>query len=218
MEKLKSLTEIGKQYGTDKALTHNFTDWYESKLSYLRFNKINLLEVGIGHGTSLQMWRDYFVNGYIYGADIVNKFEDNRIVTAIFDQKVEEDYDKLFPEVSFDVIVDDAGHLMYEQQLGFVKMFNRLKHGGFYIIEDLHTSLSELEHNYPTWQFRPLTYQGKQTTLQLVENIINKKMDYKNFYVDENYILNTIHQISSAEIFYNKLTESITSIIVKNGV
>lgn len=214
MIELKSLTEIGRHYGTDKASTHNFTVWYESKLSHLRHNKINFLEVGIGHGASLQMWRDYFYNGFIYGADIVNNFEGERILTTNFDQKIEEDYNKLFPGIVFDIILDDAGHLMYEQQLGFVKMFSRLKPGGIYIIEDLHTSLSI----YPEWQFRPLTSQGKQTTLQLIENIINRKTDYRNFYVNENDILKTIYQISSAEILYNKASESITSIIIKNGV
>ena len=69
---MKSLSQIGLEQKTDKTLDHKFTDFYGSKLSYLRNENINLLEIGIWKGESLRTWKEYFPKGNIYGVDINN--------------------------------------------------------------------------------------------------------------------------------------------------
>jgi len=211
----KSLTALGLINETDKAYSHNFTNFYDSKLAHLRAQKINLLEIGVAFGNSLKMWRDYFYNGTIYGADNLHTFEGERIITALFDQADEKQYDNLFPGIEFDVIVDDASHYMFDQQFCFVKMFKRLRPGGIYILEDLHTSMSS---HYDEKRFQPLLSEGKLSTLTLLEKILKKESDYKNFYVCEESILEVIKDIESLEIFHNKPTVSVTSVIIKNGI
>jgi hypothetical protein len=41
---------------------------------------------------------------------------------------------------SFDIIVDDGGHMMHQQQISLGYLFPFLNSGGVYVIEDLHTS------------------------------------------------------------------------------
>jgi hypothetical protein len=40
----------------------------------------------------------------------------------------------------FDIIVDDGGHTMAQQTTSLVHLLRKVKSGGLYIIEDLHTS------------------------------------------------------------------------------
>jgi cephalosporin hydroxylase len=52
---------------TDKQ--ESFLSVYESLFSPLRHQPVALLELGIHHGGSLLMWRDYFPQGAIAGLD-----------------------------------------------------------------------------------------------------------------------------------------------------
>src|SRR6185503_20962416 len=43
----------------------------------------------------------------------------------------------------FDLIVDDGGHTMEQQQVSLGFLFPQLRPGGLYVIEDLHTSFAQ---------------------------------------------------------------------------
>jgi len=121
---------------------------YETYFPPYRRRPIKILEYGIGHGGSLQMWKWYFhKNSQIVGVDIKDRckaLEEDRIHIRIGDQGKEETHDRIHEEFgSFDIIIDDGGHHMHEQIVTFECMFPRLKDNGLYIIEDLHTSYSE---------------------------------------------------------------------------
>ena len=138
------LHELGLKYRTDKAHSHNFTNWYDDNLKHLVSEKLNFLEVGIEHGFSLKMWAEYFENATIYGADILDKsfLDDNRIKTFKINQENESEL-KLLPG-NLDIIVEDGGHTMLQQQVTFKVLFDtKLKPGGYWIIEDCHCSFEE---------------------------------------------------------------------------
>ena len=63
------LTRLGRLYNTDKATEHHFTPFYNAMFSSQRDSIKSLLEVGVYHGASIQMWRDYFPEAKIYGID-----------------------------------------------------------------------------------------------------------------------------------------------------
>jgi len=65
---------------------------------------------------------------------------------------------------------------MYQQQLTLISMLHRLKRGGYFIVEDLHTSL---EYHY-FYNNDP----SKRTALELIENFKNKTEDFKNFHIN----------------------------------
>ena len=48
----------------------------------------------------------------------------------------------------FDIIIDDGGHTMRQQQISLGVLFDAVKSGGYYIMEDLHTCSGEWEELY----------------------------------------------------------------------
>lgn len=136
------LTEIGLKYKTDKADPHYFTAFYDRHFKSLREQVTNVLEIGVYEGGSLRMWQDYFANASIFGIDVREDylFDDERIKTFLVGQ---EDYGKIhetFTDVKFDIIVDDGNHLPHAQVDTFLNIKDMVKSGGFYVVEDLHTS------------------------------------------------------------------------------
>lgn len=197
------LTEIGLKHSTDKAVDHNFTPWYHSKLNHLRNLPINVLEIGVFHAQSLRTWKDYFPKANIYGFDINDRrcYIEERIFIEQGDQTDIPFIKSVFGDIKFDLIIDDGGHTMFQQQTTFVNIFDRLNNNGVYILEDLHTSL--LEPN------------KQATTLKLLQDIIDDEKSYQGFHVTEKDILKTISQVALCEIFKTNNGHSITSCIVK---
>ncbi len=158
-----------EKYGSDKGGLNNFSDKRKSHFyaSYYhdlfksKKEKINLvLECGIGTndekipanmtkygkpGASLRVFREYFKNAKIYGADIDKNilFNDNRIQSYYVDQLSTKSINKMWNEINkdnFDIIIDDGMH-NFNASLNFFKIsFIKLKKGGFYIIEDVNVS------------------------------------------------------------------------------
>ena len=164
---MKTLTEIALFYKTDKCIRHNYIqNFYTPLFKKLRNKKLNILEIGIYNGGSLYLWRDYFTNANIYGIDILDKskYNSDRISTEICDQKK---CNNIFPNINFDIIIDDGSHKWEDQQISFNILFDRLNEGGMYIIEDLHTSYIE--------SFGSNEY---MTTLEVMKNKPNTEIFY----------------------------------------
>jgi beta-1,4-mannosyl-glycoprotein beta-1,4-N-acetylglucosaminyltransferase len=205
-----SLTELGNKHGTDKSTYHNFTDFYDSHLSNFREKFTNILEIGIFNGSSLNMWSDYFINSKIHAVDIDDKsiFNSDRIITYMFSQTNKSMLEEKF-NFDIDLIIDDGGHTMDQQQLSLLYLFDKVKSGGFYIIEDLHTSL------------RPGHYGNKnneETTLILVDSLLKKSM-FKSDYISIDQFNEILKKVEKVEIFENiqndEFGKSITAIIYK---
>ena len=83
--------------------------------------KIVFVEIGILHGGSLEMWRDYFGNqARIIGIDInpeAKKLENRGFEIYIGSQSSKDFWDNFFKEVGpVDIVLDDGGH-QYKQQI-----------------------------------------------------------------------------------------------------
>jgi len=144
------LHDIAVECGTDK-VSHKYPLLYEKYFESLRHKPIRILEIGVKYGQSLKLWERYFTKAEIYGIDRVRNCEKYKSVrTRIFignqsdviflDQVIKSIGDKL------DIIIDDGGHQMVEQQTSLQVLFPNLNSGGIYVIEDLHTSYRET-HN-----------------------------------------------------------------------
>ncbi|WP_432633897.1 class I SAM-dependent methyltransferase [Brachyspira sp.] len=138
-----------------------YFDIYESHFSKYRGKDINLLEIGVGYGGSLKMWKNYFsklnpkakVN--IYGIDIkerCKKFEGDGIKIFIGSQSDRNFLKELKKEIpKLDILIDDGGHIPTEQIITFEEMFEHIKDGGLYFCEDIYTSYwANLSGNFKT--------------------------------------------------------------------
>ncbi|MBU3576951.1 glycosyltransferase [Polynucleobacter sp. UK-Kesae-W10] len=120
---------------------------YEKYFLPYRDLDINLLEVGVQNGGSLEIYSKYFKRAKtIIGCDVNNKcseliFYDSRISVIIGDINLESTKAALFNKSKkFDLIIDDGSHSSADIVRTFLHLFPALEDGGLYVIEDLHCS------------------------------------------------------------------------------
>lgn len=122
---------------------------------------INLLEIGIQNGGSLEIFAKYFPKAkHIIGCDIEEacntlEFDDPRISVVTGDIN-SEDVEKRIAELApnLDIIIDDGSHRSRDIIQSFTRYFKILDVRGLYLIEDLHTSYWE---DYEGGLFNPFT-------------------------------------------------------------
>ena len=139
------LDAIAKSFGTDKSSeTHDYCRKYEKYLKFNRHDDIKLLEIGVSAGQSIKTWKKYYYNAKILGVDIIpecKKYEEDHInveigsqTDGVFLEKISKQYGP------FDMILDDGSHINSDVIYSFEHLFDSVKSGGVYIIEDTHTS------------------------------------------------------------------------------
>jgi hypothetical protein len=124
---------------------HHYFDIYERHFSPFVGKKVNLMEIGVFQGGSLQMWKHYLgKHATIFGVDIdsrVHVLQEERIGILIGDQGSREFWSVVKPSLpTLDIIIDDGGHTMDQQRVSLEEMLPLLSPNGVYLIEDLHTS------------------------------------------------------------------------------
>lgn len=123
--------------------THRFGRIYDYYFRDIRNQVENFLEIGVEHGDSITMWRNYFPNATIWGIDNrdIRKIENlNRIKFLLGDQGNIPFLESI--DCMFDFIIDDGSHESKDQMISFGVLFKKLKPGGIYFIEDTFTALT----------------------------------------------------------------------------
>lgn len=163
------LSALCDLYGTDKGEiqknehpyswpSHSYADFYSRHFDHCRDSIKNVFECGLGTnnpnlsssmgisgkpGASLRVWRDYFQNATVYGADIDQDvlFEEERIRTFYIDQLDSATIEKYWERVGvkdFDLMVDDGLHTFDAGVTLFLGSVDKLANNGIYVIEDVH--------------------------------------------------------------------------------
>ena len=228
-----TLDELSKKWGSDKHV-HGFTNFYES--FFLKFKKAKkVCEIGIGGvmwqqggqlpAASSRVWLDYFPSANVFIFDsfdevseeevsiIENFLEENksRISLTVGDQSNRKDLESFVKTTKegIDILVDDGGHSMEQQQVSLGFLFPYIKNGGIYVLEDLHTSLPGSRPRFG------LKKDLTNSTLKMLENFISDGKIISE-YMSEEEILYLNSNIEYCEIFKNPNRNSITCIIGKN--
>jgi len=118
---------------------------YEKYLSGYRGSPVTILEIGVNHGGSIDMWRTYLGNRCRYiGVDInpeCKKFEEENVRIFIGDQSDRKFLSRLADSVGvIDILINDGGHSMIQQWTTFDVLYPKVAVPGVYICEDTHTS------------------------------------------------------------------------------
>ncbi|MDP7265737.1 MAG: hypothetical protein QGH39_09300 [Candidatus Thermoplasmatota archaeon] len=198
---------------TDKSMEyHGFTEIYEHIFFPLKDLRIKIFEIGIAKGGSLFLWQDYFTNATIYGIDIYEKsVKGRRIKTFIADQTDRNQLQSFIDKYGSDyaIILDDGGHQMEMQQISFGFLFRHVKPGGYYIIEDVHTSLPNY---YPSYAPKD----QENSTLRMINNFIENSV-IKSKYLKPEEIEYLNNNIEYCNLFFrNNGPHSITCIFKKS--
>ena len=174
--KINPISQLCTKHGSDKGYVNfndetpyfwrprNYAEFYFNLFNHCR-NEIKLVfECGLGTnntdipsnmtsggkpGASLRVWRDYFINADIYGADIDKNilFSSERIKTYEVDQTNKNSIENMWKEINlenFDLIIDDGLHNREGGVTFFKNSFFKLKKDGIYIIEDVSNKYLEL--------------------------------------------------------------------------
>lgn len=143
-------------YNTDKFgnsplwRSHAYGEFYDNLLVDKKNEKLNILEVGIYYGGSVKLFHNYLKNSNITGVDIVDNWKNGNIsdfnrLTRHFFNAYDVNSLNNFPDIKFDIIVDDGPHTFDSQLFAINNFYDLLKPNGVLIIEDVPTrSLTNL--------------------------------------------------------------------------
>lgn len=155
---------------TDKGPSqHNYTELYERLFLQWQNDPITIFEIGIADGGSLKMWQEYFPHARIFAVDILPKaqFDNARVRTFVADQANRDQLKRAIDAAGeAHILIDDGGHTMEQQQVSLGYLFRHVRPGGYYVIEDVHTSLPAL------WKGYGVERGGANSTLRMLENFI----------------------------------------------
>ena len=151
-----TLDQIANKHVTDKGTEfsgpsrHGYAPIYETYLSKWRDHPIRLLEVGVcmentAGGQSIRTWHEYFSQALIYAFDIVDmKMIETELGDRVKfyqgDQSSRDDFKEMYKEFGsnqFDFILEDGSHIHQHQIISFASLFEYVKSGGYYILEDV---------------------------------------------------------------------------------
>jgi SAM-dependent methyltransferase len=102
---------------------------------------VRVLEIGVSHGGSLQLWKRYFgAWALIVGVDIdprCKAYEESQIQVEIGDQGDSGFWEGLWDHYQgFDIVIDDGSHRKSDQEAAFKALWPSTR--GVYLIEDIH--------------------------------------------------------------------------------
>lgn len=192
---------------------HHYLEIYDEFFPPYINGKTVILEFGIAHGGSLELWRKYFgPEALIIGVDVnpeCKKFETENTPIYIGSQEDKsflEDLKTKIPPVN--ILIDDGGHTMKQQITTFEVMFEKVIDGGLYVCEDTHTSYWKEYHG---------GYKEKNTFIEYSKNFIDAlhgwhfKKDGKFYITNITKNLRSVHFYDSVVILEKKNTEPPTN-------
>jgi len=214
---MKTITDLSILYPKTDKRQLGYTYTYDRLFGPIRTSVKKVLEIGVGKGDSLRMWRDFFPNASIYGWDISQHwiFQEPRITTKIVNH---DDRDKVHSSLvsigsDIDIVIDDGSHNMDSQQQLLAWCFPFVSAGGIYVIEDLHTSM--IEGQYGVKDGRLNTTYKMLTEFQSTRDFMSEYMSAE----EREYIKRTTGEImicGQPAVAYPPFSSFVFSIIFKS--
>ena len=142
----RSLNDVVVDCDTDKERAHKYvSNFYNQEFERFKNRDINVLEIGIWNGGSIEMWRQYFPYATIYGTDITAE----RLKPSVRDlpgvhisirDAYSADFAASLPD--FDILIDDGPHTE-ASQIEFLELYlPKMRDGAVLVIEDILDSAS----------------------------------------------------------------------------
>ncbi|ACB34023.1 conserved hypothetical protein [Leptothrix cholodnii SP-6] len=123
----------------------SYLPYYDQLFAPLREQPIQLLEIGVQNGGSLETWAEYFgAATTLIGCDIDPKcaglrYTDPRVQIVVGDANQRPAFQAITAiTTALDVVIDDGSHVSRDVINSFINYFPLLQPGGIYVVEDAH--------------------------------------------------------------------------------
>jgi len=153
------LDMLGAIHNNSKSsLSHNYLELYGFFFRPFKDYKINIIELGVQDGYSIDLWLEYFAKATIIGVDwtpAAVRFARDRAVIKIGRQDDPEFLETVSKEFPPTIVIDDCSHLAHQTMMSLEILFRTLVPGGIYVIEDLffqRPDIAEFYKGAPTAQ------------------------------------------------------------------
>ena len=171
----KTLTDLYSAH--DGKLAHKWASYlknYEEIFKPYRGKPIDLLEIGVQNGGSLEIWSEYFAQARnIIGCDINENcrnlsFSHAAVTVVVGDANVSSVVEKITAITSgFDIVIDDGSHISSDIIKSFLLYFPAVREGGIYVAEDLCCSY------WPAWEGGLFEPKSSYAFFKLLVDVIN---------------------------------------------
>ncbi len=152
------LFQIYKNLKRVSLKSNTYFQAYEELFSGYVGKEIIFAEIGVMHGGSMFMWREYFGNkAKIIGIDLhpnAKELEKHGFEIFVGSQSDPNFWKNFYNKVGkIDILLDDGGHENNQQIITLNESIPNIKDGGIILIEDTHTSYSKRFGNPSKYSF-----------------------------------------------------------------
>ena len=179
----------------EKINAHGYAKIYETVFVNFKEKNINILELGSFYGNAAAALYFYFDNANIFSADInpdMFKYKSNRITNFYVDSSSRNSLknDLISKKNNFDIIIEDASHMLKDQIISLFMLFPLVNSGGYFIVEEL---------DFPETREDMRIDQTKPDLKQILQNILKNK-DFNSIYINDDEKKYFLENFSSIEI------------------
>lgn len=138
---MPTLAEVYQDYSApagwgDKGTAHDYLPIYEREMN--RTHGVTLLEIGVYAGHSIAMWDEYLTDSTVIGIDIdLSHLEMAHDLVRHCDGTNADDVAALLPGVTYDYVIDDGSHTVWDQLASLNVFLPLMNPDGRYFIEDI---------------------------------------------------------------------------------
>ena len=194
----------------DKTIAHGYAKIYENLFKSKKNDNLDILEIGSFYGNASAALSLYFKNSLIYSADInpdMYKYKGSRLKNFFVDSSSRESINKniLEKKLEFDIIIEDASHMLKDQIISLFMIFPKIKKGGIFIVEEI--DFPEKREDMRIGQVKP--------DLKTILKKVLTKEDFNSDYIqdkEKDYFLKNVDSIE----FFNGNTNEIAIVKKKN--
>ena len=176
-----------------KIQAHGYSKFYQEIFYPIKNEVLNIMEIGSFYGNASAALFFYFKNSKIYGADInpdMFRYKADRIETLYVNSSSLSSIknELINKNIKFDIIIEDASHMLKDQIISLFYLFPILNKGGYFIIEEL---------DFPETR-EDMRVNHHAPDLKTILIRVLEKKDFNSQYIDENtkkYFLENIEYI-----------------------
>ena len=187
---------------SDKIIAHGYAKIYENLFKSKKNEHLEILEIGSFYGNASAALFFYFKNSLIYSADInpdMYKYKGSRLKNFFADTSSKDSINEniLEKNIEFDIVIEDASHMLKDQIISLFMIFPKIKKGGIFIVEEI--DFPEKREDMRIDQFKP--------DLKTILKKVISKEDFKSDYIQEEEKDYFLKNVDSIEFFSGNINE-----------